>query len=277
MHPTAIPVPLRRFSLVLVGLLLFGATCSADGPRDRRAFAEQVLATEIARANLRKIYFPDFVDSSGSLSMIGRQFAASLSKLVANKAKAFTVVSRPEAHKYLAKNGWTDHDLSSSGVLAKFSSDFHVDAIIWGSVSVDQGVVLVNLTARNPLWKDIFQTRHEEPLDSNLQADIDAARFGFDYFFPGLDEVSVPKCLTCPIPLIPQALRHAGVDGKVVLSIIITAEGKVADVRLVKDAQPELTREAARAVEGWRFKPAHDPDGQLVPVRMQLEVIFRYN
>jgi len=271
-----IPSPLQRPFLKVVmsvaGLLVTAVTVDADHPQTADQFAQQELAKKVVGANLHKICLPDFIDHSGGPSLLGQHIAAILSNLLAKKAKGFTVVSRLEIHKYLARNGWADHDLTSAGVRARFISDFQTDAILWGTISVDHGFMILELSARDPSWSEIFRSRYEQTLDPNFLADLDAAQSGTSYSFAGVDGVTFPKCLACPIPKFPTEART---ERRASLSAIITTGGRVTDVRIMKSAEPVLDRAAIQAVGGWSFTPAHDPDGKPVAVRIPIEISFR--
>jgi TonB family protein len=267
--------PLVIAVVTIVILLPTTSLAGSDRSQNPKEFAQQELAKSILSAKLHRICLPDFIDQSGRPLLLGRHVAALLSKFLAEKAKSFTVVSRPEIHKYLAKNGWADHDLTSPGIRAKFTSDFQIDAILWGTISVDHGLMILELSARDPSWTEIFRSHYDQTLDPTFLADLDADQIGISYSFAGVDGVTVPKCLACPIPMFPKELRTNAAVGKVLLSATITTEGTAADVRLGKSVEPLLDRAAIQAVEGWHFAPAHDADGKPVAVRVPIEITFR--
>jgi TonB family protein len=174
-------------------------------------------------------------------------------------------------------NGWTEHDLYSPGILAKFTSQFQPDAIIWGTVTVEQGLITIDIVDRNPSGNELFRAHYEQPVDAHFQADIDATAASMPYFFAGLDGVTIPKCVTCPIPQYPAALHSSGVEDRVILSVIITPEGKPADIRVVRKTEPRIESAAIKAIQAWSFAPSHDSDGIPVPVRIPIEITFRHN
>jgi hypothetical protein len=118
---------------------------------------------------LRKIYLPDFTDTSGRQIILGRFFAATFSKLLNDNARDFAVISRIDLHRYLANSGWTDHDLSTADVLSKLVSHFSPDAILWGSVSANQDAATIDLIVRDPLGKELFRSQYAEKLNADLQ------------------------------------------------------------------------------------------------------------
>jgi TonB family protein len=59
----------------------------------------------------------------------------------------------------------------------------------------------------------------------------------------------------------------------VLLSIVVTTEGKATSICALKGAPFGLTTKAIKAVQDWRFEPALK-DGKPVPVRVQVETTF---
>lgn len=263
-----------RGLVVFACVLALAGTARADDLAKTKAVAEQ-LTKDIARSGLRKIYIPDFTNSSGRQVALGRYFAATFSNLLSDNAKGFAVISRIDVHRYLAKSGWTDHDLSTADVLAKLVSGFGPDAILWGTVSVNQDTATIDLIIRDPSGKELFRSQYEEKLNPSLRDDFEAGQSGSDFYFPGLDGVTLPKCLHCPMPPYSDAPRSRRVEGQVILSVLVTVEGKADQIRLVQKLDPDLDRNAIDGVQSWRFEPAKDPDGNFVPVRVPVEVTFK--
>jgi protein TonB len=52
------------------------------------------------------------------------------------------------------------------------------------------------------------------------------------------------------------AARAEGIEGRLVLKLIIAADGSVSDVEVVSSVEPALDAAAVAAVKQWRFKPA---------------------
>ncbi|HUG80519.1 MAG TPA: TonB family protein [Bryobacterales bacterium] len=71
-----------------------------------------------------------------------------------------------------------------------------------------------------------------------------------------------------------EEARIARHEGIVVMEAVITAQGRVAELRLVRSIGLGLDEKAAEAVRRWTFIPACK-DNQPVPFRVSLEVNFR--
>ena len=92
---------------------------------------------------------------------------------------------------------------------------------------------------------------------------------------PGVNGVTYPKCFYCPDPHYPPQARAQHLDGNVVLSVVVEPDGTAGNIELVKTSDPVFVDMAMEAVRKWRFKPAVDANGQMVPVRVPVEVTFR--
>ncbi|MGH9440809.1 MAG: energy transducer TonB, partial [Thermoanaerobaculia bacterium] len=75
-------------------------------------------------------------------------------------------------------------------------------------------------------------------------------------------------------PVYPEAARKARMQGVVILEAIITAEGNVADVKVLKSINPLLDSAAERAVSRWAYKPA-TLNGRAVSVYLTVTVNFQ--
>ncbi len=86
--------------------------------------------------------------------------------------------------------------------------------------------------------------------------------------------VSEPVAIYDPEPQYSERAREAKYQGTDVLSIIVTADGSVTDVQVVRPLGLGLDEEAVKTVRTWKFKPAMR-NGQPVAVRVDIEVTFR--
>ncbi|WP_151446662.1 energy transducer TonB [Lacisediminimonas profundi] len=83
--------------------------------------------------------------------------------------------------------------------------------------------------------------------------------------------------LSNPVPVYPAMLRRAGEEGRVVLRVLVTAEGNAGEVQVFKPAGSPLFNEAAMtAVRKWRFVPARRGD-VAVAEWVQVPIEFKLN
>ena len=91
---------------------------------------------------------------------------------------------------------------------------------------------------------------------------------------PGVDGASLPVCVFCPSPDYTDLARTAKYRGTVELSLIVTKEGAVNSVVVLKGAPFSLTQKAIDTVQKWKFKPSKF-HGQSVPVRVPVDIEFQ--
>ncbi len=99
------------------------------------------------------------------------------------------------------------------------------------------------------------------------------AHFTGAYFTP--EQVDQAPVVTEQSPPdYPSAMRRAGLDGKVLVTLIVSAAGRPEQVQLVEATHPLFAEAAVAAVWHWRFKPALK-NGLPVPSQFTLPIEFR--
>jgi protein TonB len=86
-------------------------------------------------------------------------------------------------------------------------------------------------------------------------------------------DVKAPQLLQKIEPAYPEAARKARMEGVVILEAIITAEGSVQEVKVLKSVNPLLDASAVRAVGQWKYRPA-TLNGRAVRVYLTVTVTF---
>jgi periplasmic protein TonB len=87
-------------------------------------------------------------------------------------------------------------------------------------------------------------------------------------------DVTKPIAIYAPEPQYSERAREAKYQGTDVLSIIVTADGGVEDVQVVRPLGLGLDQNAIKTVKTWKFRPAMR-NGHPVPVQVEVEVTFR--
>ncbi|MFL5539254.1 MAG: TonB family protein [Longimicrobiaceae bacterium] len=72
----------------------------------------------------------------------------------------------------------------------------------------------------------------------------------------------------------PPLLRAAGIQGRVVVSMVVGADGRAHAAAIISAAHDAFREPALAAVAAMRFRPAQK-DGRAVPVRLSLPIEFR--
>lgn len=94
-------------------------------------------------------------------------------------------------------------------------------------------------------------------------------------FRAGVNGVGMPSCIYCPDPPYSDEARKAKYQGVVVVMVIVTADGRASDVKVIKSPGLGLDEKTVETVKQWRFKPAVGPGGKPLTVQVPIEVTFR--
>lgn len=84
---------------------------------------------------------------------------------------------------------------------------------------------------------------------------------------------AAPKPFFGSMPAYPAALRQTGLKGTAVVTMLITAQGRVRDPVVERASEPPFGQEALTAVRQWRFLP-RVVDGQPVETRVSMPFAF---
>jgi periplasmic protein TonB len=87
--------------------------------------------------------------------------------------------------------------------------------------------------------------------------------------------VTLPRCAYCPDPQYTDEAREAKLQGKVTLRVLVGADGRSSQIRIVQGIGLGLDERAEQAIRGWKFVPAHDGARHAVPAWVTIEAVFR--
>lgn len=86
--------------------------------------------------------------------------------------------------------------------------------------------------------------------------------------------VIAPKVIVKVEPQYTKEATEAKIEGTVILSTVIDANGTPTGINLVKGLDPGLDHKAVECLQQWRFSPA-SRRGQPIPVKATVEIEFR--
>jgi periplasmic protein TonB len=86
--------------------------------------------------------------------------------------------------------------------------------------------------------------------------------------------VTPPKGIYMPNPQYSEKGRKKKINGTVLVTIIVNADGTVRDAKVTRGLERSLDQQAIVAVSKWKFEPA-TKDGKPVAVHVPVEVDFR--
>ncbi|MGA2098325.1 MAG: energy transducer TonB [Candidatus Acidiferrum sp.] len=84
-----------------------------------------------------------------------------------------------------------------------------------------------------------------------------------------------PACAYCPYPTYTDEARHGKIQGSVTLQVLVGADGRAQDIRIVKGVGFGLDERAMETVRGWKFVPGRDAAKHPVTTWVTVEAVFR--
>jgi TonB family protein len=246
--------------------------------------AEQIRQSKIDPA-LPKILVIDFSSASNKqFSRLGTILADDLAQSLSRFASGFAVQDRKAFNAYLKENWMGFDDLQSEPVCLALARSMGGSGVVRGTIETDVNQQLrINLTLAGigPAWSGEAQFLLTGELQELLKqpavsfarsADAIPAEPGI--LRPGVDGVSLPVCAYCPSPDYTDLARNAKYRGTVELSLIVTKDGVVNSVQVLKGAPFSLNEQAVETVKKWKFKPAKFV-GKSVSVRVPVDIEFQ--
>ncbi|HEY1423015.1 MAG TPA: energy transducer TonB [Candidatus Acidoferrum sp.] len=239
----------------------------------------------------QKVLVFDFLrGSEGTSSQLGTILADRLSESLSNLSKSMKVMDRKILTDYLEKNWMSQEDLSNEEVCLWIGRRLGATGVITGSLSEENGQITlkVHLAGFGPVDNKANQfAPHDELAHLTLteQTKRMLSQSGPSYAHKsedipdepgvlktGTPGVSQPRCVKCPDVQYSDYARTLKFHGTVRLSVIVTAEGKITSIYILRGA-PFLNAEAIKTIQTWQLHPA-EQDGRPVPVRTEFEIKF---
>jgi len=241
------------------------------------------LADEIRPLKLKHVAVADFVstDSTASPAM-GHYFAILVSDLLRQNDKKHIDVLDHEAF---------DSALVKLHVAAN-SSDFvqamktapndafgkGADVLVLGTVAKQDGNYLIEISAVRRIDGSSLHPVHVSMKLSEFLESF-AAPFPAPEFQPafkaGKNGMSMPHCTFCPNPTYNDFARKARIQGKSVLEIVISKEGRVLQLHPVKLLGYGLDEDAYNVLMQWQFTPTTNAEGVPVNVVVPVQISFQ--
>jgi len=282
-------------AVMLVSVLSVSTAARDEAPALPRAAQEQMdsLASHVAEqirqskidSAFPKIFVIDFSNASDKqFSKLGALLADDLALSLAGYASGFQVQDRKSFNDYLKENWMGLDELQSEAVCLTLARSMGGAGVVRGTIETDakqQLRISVNIDGLGTTWSGDA----EFPLTGALQELLKQPAISYEraagtipvepgIFQPGVDGATLPVCVFCPSPDYTDLARTAKYRGTVELSLIVTKDGGVNSIVVLKGAPFSLTQKAIDAVQKWRFKPAK-LRGQSVPVRVPVDIEFQ--
>jgi TonB family protein len=241
------------------------------------------LARQIRTLKLKHVAVADFSsDDSTASPAMGHYFAILVSDLLRQSDKKhMDVLDHNTFDSALAKLQMTANAQDFVDAMKIAPNDAFrkgADILVLGRIGKRDGNYLIEINAvrrldgssLNPVRVSV---RLSEFLES-FAAPFPAIEFQPAYK-PTKDGMSSPHCTFCPNPSYNDFARKAHIQGKSVLEIVISKDGRVLQLHPVKLLGYGLDEDAYNVLRQWQFAPATNKEGTPVNVVVPVEISFR--
>jgi TonB family protein len=265
-------------------LLLLPAVPRASAQQTAIETAAVQLTDAIVHSKQKTVAILDFSGPGDKVTELGEKLANDLSAAMAKSGTKFQMLDRSRVEKERQQNSRSLDIVLDPEYSRRFARGLGAKALVMGAISPGPDNQLnITLNAyRTDNGNGIKALRIGFPLSDEMaglmakyvttnSSTTDPA----SYPVSGSLGYSTPKCLFCPrADYTPQA-EQKRIEGFVELNAIVGIDGRLSDIKVVKELPAGLTEQAIAAVKKWKLVPAEGPDGKPAAVRQTIMVEFR--
>ncbi|HXY14999.1 MAG TPA: TonB family protein [Terriglobales bacterium] len=295
----------RKLFLALFLFLLYPGRAPAQLPQNGPALTsdqqEQIgqVASRIlknaSKANCKgrdcRIAVADFTFSSGLTSPLGMALADQFAQALAAQKNAVPIIDRAQFRSDLERQRIPGELLNNEKALRWLGQAAGATAILTGTIegsgqSQHLRVHLMSCTKEKASKQktgpeESFAFSYSGPANDLSPTEAFAPQLpAGEAFSPpaireaGKNGVRPPSCAYCPNPSYTEPARLAKLNGTAMMEVVVSAEGQVAQMRIVKGLPYGLNEAAMEAVRNWKFRPS-TLNGEPTTVKVMIEVMFR--
>jgi len=233
-----------------------------------------------------RIAVANFTFSSGLTSQLGMALADQFSQALASQRNAVPVIDRAQFRADLEKQRIPGELLNNEKAMRWLGHAVGATAILTGTMEQSGSTVRVR-THLMSCQKDkagpeeSFTFSYSGPPSDLSPTEAFAPKLPDTETFssPAIHEAGKggarpPNCVYCPNPSFTDPARLAKLNGTAILEVVVSAEGQVVQMRIVKGLPYGLNESAMEAVRNWKFRPA-TLNGEPITVKVTIEVTFR--
>jgi hypothetical protein len=214
-------------------------------------------------------------DSRGYGAKLSEQLSAALTKTNAG----IQVFDNERLTRALEEKKWMAIDLHDPLVFRSIANAEGIHVAIDGHYKTVGQTIEISLTLTNTADdKKIaeFKTKLPALQPSESSPDTPVRDPVTQVYLAIAGGVASPQCKYCPQPeFSPEARAKKVSKAKSVLRVTVRADGRAADIRLVRPAGYGLDENATHVLQTCRFVPGHLPDGTAVQLAWTLKLRLR--
>jgi TonB family protein len=272
-----------RCSVLALAVLLLSHSVSAKSASQVQLLTQSIrkMATE---SKLRSIAVADLVAKSGNASPEGLYFSDLIHLYLDEPPKKWSMIHRDAVSSFLRAHKMEPLDVRARDVIQQLGEVLRTDAILTGDVNAGPENFVIDLSLVRVSDGGVIGTATAvipaDPFYRSLQTYPTPPKVSEIVPLP-TKGVHAAEPLDFPAPQFrgPADAKSEGTGGvtRVLLQFTISAEGRIASVRVNKESAVEFAEIAWRSCRAWRFKPAVDRTGAPVATQFLLDVMFRFN
>jgi TonB family protein len=254
---------------------------ATEQPRTAIAALAERLGAQLLAANKKKPFILDLTLPNDLPCPLGIWLADRISESVARTYPELQVIPR---NQWSSARGPSEfaHDKNQEYVQnEQRAQSLGAEVLVQGNFAAIAGGIGITLMADDRLagGESRFEVLAEMPMTSEMQALL-SSPLPQRPMLEGALKASVagigsPVCELCPAPEYSYVAKARKLQGVVIAQVLVRADGAAGNVIIVRTPSPALANAAVRTVRNWRFKPAHNSQGESVPVIVDVAVSFR--
>jgi len=235
------------------------------------------IAGPLEKERVRRVIVADLPDPNGKSHPAGRFLADKVQAILLRDYPTLETISVLHSQAVLDDSGPTDGKAFPN--TRTWAKKLGATVVIIGSFAkVPEGIEIWLTAMKTGSGHTYAQTKGvvpiSEEMDSVLGEPVPSPKTRIAR--AGVGGVTIPVCIYCPGPQYTEKAKAAKFQGTVILQVVITAEGRAANISVMQGVGMDLAEAAIEAVKDWKFRPAVGPDGHVVATLIPIEITFRH-
>jgi TonB family protein len=280
-------VTIQSFAVLLLLASFMGISPALEELGDSSAMEmlARKLEGRLSDAGIKTVVVFDLSGPDGQSLPLGGWLADEVSRNLKHGTTQVHVIDRARILTELQAENLTTGSLVSPALRIRIAQALGADGFIGGSFGPFKEQVGITLA----VWRLVeAKPTSDSQYVSMVTGKIPLGQEGKAYLAAPLESLrpvdgiykagyagrGIAECSFCPPPRFSPAVVLKVNHGTVLAMIVVSAEGRVSEVKIVDSPDSDLNSAAIEAIETYKFKPALDPDGQAVPIRMPYSLTF---
>jgi TonB family protein len=252
-----------------------------EQPRAAISTLAERLSVQLLAANKKKPFILDLTLPNETPCPLGAWLADKISESLAQSHPELNVIQRDRWNSARDPADFAHDSNQEYARNEQRAQSLGAEVLIQGNFAATPHGLGITLMASDRLagGESHFEALAEIPLTSEMQALL-TSPLPQRAMLDGVLKASVagigsPLCEICPPPEYTYVAKAKKLQGVVIAQVWVATNGAAEKVKIVRTPNPALANAAIRTVHNWRFKPAHDAQGEFVPVVVDVAVAFR--